>query len=45
LDEQAINALKQWKFEPGTLKGKPVAVRVRVEMEFNLRRSREEAKQ
>ena len=40
LDEQAINALKQWKFEPGTLKGKPVAVRVRVEMEFNLRRSR-----
>ena len=37
LDEQAIKALKQWKFEPGTVKGKPVAVRVRVEMEFNLR--------
>ena len=45
LDEQAIKALRQWKFEPGTLKGKPVAVRVRVEMDFNLRRSREEPKQ
>ena len=44
LDEQAITALKQWKFEPGTLKGKPVAVRVRVEMTFNLR-AREAPKQ
>ena len=42
LDEQAIKALNQWTFEPGTLKGKAVAVRVRVEMDFNLR-SRKDA--
>jgi periplasmic protein TonB len=44
LDEQAIAALKQWKFEPGTKQGKPVAVRVHVELEFNLR-SHDDAKQ
>jgi len=37
LDEEAIKALKLWKFEPGTVKEKPVAVRVRIEMDFNLR--------
>lgn len=44
LDEEAVKALKQWKFEPGTLKGKPVAVRVRVEMDFNLRARKDENK-
>ena len=44
LDEQAIAALKQWKFEPGTKQGKAVAVRVNVELAFNLR-SRDDAKQ
>ena len=44
LDEQAIAALKQWKFEPGTKQGKPVAVRVNVELACNLR-SRDDAKQ
>ena len=44
LDEQAIKALKQWTFEAGTLNGKPVAVRVRVEMDFNLRARRDEEK-
>jgi protein TonB len=44
LDEEAMKALKQWKFEPGTLKGKPVAVRVRVEMDFNLRARKDENK-
>jgi protein TonB len=44
LDEEAIKALKLWKFEPGTLKEKPVAVRVRIEMDFNLR-TRDEPKQ
>jgi len=40
LDEQAIAALKQWEFEPGTTKeGKAVAVRVSVQLEFNLRAS------
>ena len=44
LDEEAIKALKLWKFEPGTVKEKPVAVRVRIEMDFNLR-ERAEPKQ
>ena len=42
LDEQAIKALKQWKFEPGTLQGKADAVRVRIEMQFNLRARKDE---
>ena len=36
LDGKAIEALKQYKFEPGTLHGKPVAVEVNVEMNFRL---------
>jgi TonB family protein len=38
LDESAIDALKQWKFKPGTLDGKPVPVLVVVEMTFTLRK-------
>ena len=38
LDEEAIKALSKWEFKPGTLEGKPVAVRVNVEMTFTLRR-------
>lgn len=37
LDLQAMKALKQWTFAPGTKDGKPVAVRVNVEMTFTLR--------
>ncbi len=37
LDEAAIQALKQWRFDPGTKDGKPVAVRVEVEMSFTLK--------
>jgi len=37
LDEQAIAALRQWRFRPGTFKGQPVAVRVTVELTFTLR--------
>lgn len=36
LDKKAIEAVKQWKFQPGTLKGKPVAMRSRVELEFHI---------
>ena len=37
LDGQAIAAVKQWRFRPGTYKNQPVAVRVRVELTFTLR--------
>ena len=36
LDQQAVNAMKKWLFKPGTKDGKPVAVRVNVEMTFRL---------
>ena len=38
LDEQAVAALGLWRFEPGRKDGKPVAVRVTVEMTFTLRK-------
>jgi TonB family protein len=37
LDDQAVLAMKQWRFEPGTKDKKPVAVRVEVEMTFRLK--------
>jgi len=37
LDQQAIIAVKQWKFRPGTFKGQPVPVIVNVELTFTLR--------
>jgi len=37
LDQQAIVAVKQWRFRPGTFKGQPVAVRVNIELAFMLR--------
>ena len=37
LDQQAVNALKAWRFKPGEKDGKPVAVRVVVEMAFTLK--------
>src|SRR4029453_4383568 len=37
LDDQALKALKQWQFKPGTKDGKPVDVRVSVEMSFTLK--------
>lgn len=37
LDAAAVAAMKQWTFEPGTKDGKPVAVRVKVEMTFTIR--------
>jgi TonB family protein len=36
LDEQAIAAVKRWKFEPGMKDGKPVAVRLSIEVDFRL---------
>jgi TonB family protein len=37
LDDEAVKALKLWKFEPGTRDGKAVPVRVDVEMSFTLK--------
>lgn len=37
LDEEAIRAVRQWRFEPGKKDGKPVPVRITLEMTFTLR--------
>jgi outer membrane biosynthesis protein TonB len=37
LDAQAIIAVRQWRFRPGTLHGQAVAVFVNVELKFTLR--------
>jgi TonB family protein len=36
LDEEAIKAVSQWKFSPGTKNGAPVAVFTHIEMTFHL---------
>lgn len=36
LDEAAIEALKQWRFEPATLNERPVAIQANVEVNFKL---------
>ena len=38
LADAAVEAAKQWKFEPGMLDGQPVKTRVRLPMSFSLRR-------
>jgi TonB family protein len=37
LDENAIRALKEWRFRPATMNGVPVDVTMNVEVRFNLR--------
>lgn len=37
LDQQAIIAVRQWTFRPGTKDGKPVDVLVNIEMTFTLK--------
>jgi len=37
LDQEAIKAVKQWRFKPGTKDGKPVPVLITLEMAFTLR--------
>lgn len=38
LDQQAIAAVKQWRFKPGTKDGEPVNVAVTIELTFALKR-------
>jgi len=37
LDANAIAAVKTWKFAPGSKDGRPVAVFLRLEIDFKLR--------
>jgi TonB family protein len=37
LDQEAIKAARQWRFQPGTRLGEPVAVLVTIELQFTLR--------
>ena len=37
LDANAVKAMKLWEFKPGMKDGKPVAVRVNVEMTYTLK--------
>ena len=39
IDQMAIDSLKQWRFQPGTLNGTPVRVAITVDMAFALRDS------
>lgn len=36
LDQKALDAISQWKFEPGTKDGQPVAVFAQIEVSFHL---------
>ena len=36
LDEATIDAVKQWRFEPGTIDGRPVPVKFNITMNFRL---------
>jgi protein TonB len=37
LDEEGLKAVRQWRFRPGLLNGKPVPVVVTIELMFSLR--------
>jgi TonB family protein len=37
LDDQAVRAVREWRFRPGLRQGTPVATRVKIELRFTLR--------
>jgi TonB family protein len=37
LDDQAVRAIREWRFRPGTRAGTPVSTRVKVDLRFALR--------
>jgi len=37
LDEQALKAVREWRFKPGTRFGQPVPVQVSIAVSFTLR--------
>jgi TonB family protein len=37
LDEEAVKAVRRWRFQPSTLDGHPVSVQINVEVNFRLR--------
>jgi len=36
LDEQAIEAVRNWRFRPATFNGQPVATQIAVQVDFHL---------
>jgi TonB family protein len=36
IDQEAIHAVKKWRFKPATLNGKPVAAQITVEVAVNI---------
>jgi TonB family protein len=36
MDQKAVDTVRQWRFDPGTRDGKPVAVQLSVEVSFRL---------
>ena len=36
LDEKALEAVRTWRFEPGKINGRPVAVKMNVIVDFRL---------
>ena len=36
LDEEAVKAVRKWRFHPATRDGKPVAVQINIEVKFRL---------
>jgi len=44
LDQAAVDAVKQWKFKPGTLEGKPVDVIYTLTVNFNLDKKESDSK-